>query len=619
MAKDAVANSAARVALLRNIESFRSLDESVLEKMAELADYQGVLRGEVLIREGEPASDLYIVLKGRFIVLVGEKPIAEVTMGAPIGELAFFAGGTRTATVVAARNSEVMRLSRTAYDTLVRATPELSNGILKALSERLSQTLSDRPELRPKAGKVCAVFAGGRAPLDPKFVAGLKYAFSRSPDWCVLEETDCPVSPDDPANMAAWLEAQEAQNGNLVLLCNAPKGQSAWQQVAAENSDTSLIVLKRASKVQEPSELEHDLMNATLRTNIQLVFCRTASSDPTTGTAAWLTPRDAAMHHQVALDSVEDFDRLGRFVRGEALGLVLCGGGSLGTAHLGAIHALQERGYAFDYIGGTSVGAAMGAALAIGLSPPDVMDLCEDIFIKSRAMSRLTIPKHSVLDHHTLDQALAQHYRGYTVEDTPLNFFSVATSLTHNDTHIIRRGPLWEAVRASASIPGIFPPFIREDGEVLIDGGLLDNVPVTIMRDLKPGPNLILNFIAPKPWRVRAKYQDLPTRAQSVSHLVSPRKKGQARHPSLMSTLSRAMVVNARKLLQQTDIGSDVLLNLSTLKGMSFMDWKRGRELFDFAYAQMSDAMDTPSHQTSPNPMDRLRLSAQQINATGDE
>lgn len=618
--RDAIdATDAVRVDLLRNVQSFAGLDASVLQKISAAAEYKTLTSGDVLIREGDPARALYIVLKGRFVVLVGDTPIAEISMGEPIGELAFFAGGERTASVVAARNSTVMRLTREAYDTLVHTTPELSQGILKALSERLARTIPDQRQLRPKAGKVCAVFPGAGDTLDPQFAAQLAEAVSEDQSWHVISAADAPDSANTPDALSQWLEAQESTHGNLLLLCSDPQKQQTWQQAATDNCDTVLIAINRAQQARAAlTDVETALLASTLRTNVQVAFYRARTSDPTRGTAAWLDSRDVALHHHVALDAPHDFARLARFIRGKALGLVLCGGGSLGTAHLGAIHALQERGYAFDFVGGTSVGAAMSAALAIGLAPKDVMDLCEDIFIKSKAMSRLTVPRHSVLDHHTLDEALARHYQGFDVEDAPLNFFSVATSLTHNDLCILQRGPLWEAVRASASLPGIFPPFVRDDGEVLIDGGLLDNVPVTVMRDLKAGPNVVLNFLTPKPWRVTAKYEDLPTRGQAALGLMRKPKRGTARHPSVMSTLSRAMVVNARKLMRQTEMGEDVLLNLSTLRGMSFIDWKRGRELFDFAYTQMSEAIDCVAASGTPqdaSEIDRLRAAACLINA----
>jgi len=607
------------LSLLRNVDGFHELDQAVLEKMVDVAAYRSIARGEVLIREGDQADNLYIVLKGRFVVLSGQSPIAEIAMGEPIGELAFFAGGARTASVIAARNSTVMAMSRAAYDDLSATTPELAKGILASVSQRLARRISDSPELRPKAGKVCSVFPGRDVALNNRFTQQLAHAFDDIDGWAVISQADCPPEMlHDTTALSGWLEQQETRCGNLVLLCNDPHRHPAWADCAANNSDTVLLVVEKAGKDSAPSALEQTLIDATLKPNIQLALYRSTASQTTTDTARWLADRDVALHHHIALDQPDDFARLARFVRGEAVGLVLCGGGSFGTAHLGVIRALRERGHTFDFFGGTSIGAAMGGSLAIGMSTDTVMGLCEDVFIKSKAMSRLTVPKHAVLDHTRLDAALQKHFGGFNVEDMPVNFFAVATSLTHNDTRVIRRGPLWQALRSSASLPGILPPFIMDDGEVLIDGGLIDNVPVTVMRDIKSGPNLILNFLTPKPWRSKAHYTDFPTRTQAAASLVLRRKKGQPRHPTVFSVLSRAMVVSARKLLLQTDIGTDVLLNIPPLRGMSFMDWARGRELYNTAYTQMSDALDQTAGDTA-HPLEHLRHAAEIINQSQAE
>ncbi len=604
------------IALLHGIDGFSVLAPDVLEQMAAMSEYRMVPRGAALIHEGAAADSLYIVLRGRFTVLAAGRAIAEIGMGEPIGELAFFAGGVRTATVVAARDSSVMCLTRGAYDALAARTPALANGILAAVSRRLSRTVAASPVLRPQAGQVCAVFPAADLPLDPGFVDGVRAAFDGEPLWRVLEPAGCPEEVvGDRVALARWLDAQEAAHGKLVLLCVDTEAYPVWAQVTANNCDMVMLVMPKGATFgpgDAPSVFERGVFDATLSAHVQLVLHRDRSTDSTAGTARWLEGRPVGLHHHVALDSAADFARLGRFIRGEAVGLVMCGGGAFGTAHLGVVKSLLENDYAYDFVGGTSVGAAMGGALAIGLHPDDIMAQCEDIFIKSKAMSRLTVPRYSLLDHHRLDEAFKRHYGAFDVEDLPVNFFSIATNLTHNDVTVIRTGPLWQAVRASTAIPGVFPPFVRGDGEVLIDGGLIDNVPLTAMRDLKPGPNIVLNFMPGKPWTVRAKYEDLPNRVEALGALLRGPKKGAPRYPSAFAVLQRAMVVNARKLLRQIDFGSDVLLNISVLQGMSFMSWKRGRELFDAAYAQMAGVLaQTPDR---GDPLERLRRAACEIN-----
>ncbi|MEX0365787.1 MAG: patatin-like phospholipase family protein, partial [Ruegeria sp.] len=440
--------------------------------------------------------------------------------------------------------------------------------------------------------------------------------------WRVLRSSD--RDRDTGRNLEAtraWLDQKEAEHGHLILLCTDPKDCAAWHQATANNCDTIVLVHDRRgafSTEDAPSALERDIFSTTLPPNIHYVLTRPETEVPTQGTAAFLKDRPVGLHHHVALDAPGDFARLARFLAGEAIGLVLCGGGSYGTAHLGVIKALQERGHAFDFVGGTSVGSAMAGALSMGLKPDDIMEQCEDIFLRSKAMSRLTVPRYSLLDHHTLDAAFKKHYGAYDVEDLPINFVAISPRLTCNAVSIIRKGPGGQAIRASTAIPGIFPPFLREDGEVLIDGGLIDNVPLDAMRDLKPGPNVVLNFMPGKPWTVRAKYDDLPTRIEALGGLFRRAQKGVPRHPTAFTVLARAMVVNARKLLATIDVGSDVLLNIAVLPGMSFMNWKRGRELFESAYGQMSVAL----NQTNTSGMDRLdqlRDAACLVNAATDE
>lgn len=582
-------------AMLRAVDGFAALDSDTLRAATDLAEVVHISLGEALIKQGETADCLYIVISGRFTVFLNQAAIAVIRPGEPVGELAFFAGGKRTANVIAARDSSVLELSRAAYDALSKKTPRFANGILAALSTRLARNVAATPSLRPVAANVCAVLPGANVQLDPRFVAGLRNTFADAHGWKIVDESSRPDAiRDDAEATTRWVRSLEEMHDTVLLICTDPEADPVWRRTIRSNCDTVFIAVPKSSyfnPMEGPSALETQVYRAKMAANVQLVLYRETYDSSRAQTAKWLAGREVGLHHHVALDTAQDFARLGRFMRGEAMGLVMCGGGSFGTAHLGAISCLQDHGYHFDYVGGTSVGSAMAGALAMGLTPDEVMEKCEDIFIRSKAMSRYTLPRHGLLDHHALDAAFLKHYGTRDIEDLPLSFYAVATSLTHNDVSVIRTGPLRQAIRASSAIPGIFPPMILEDGEVLIDGSLIDNVPIDAMRSLKPGPNVILNFMPDKAWRTRGRYQDLPTRAQTIRNVLGKPKKGKPRLPTAFSILQRAMVVNARRLLNEIEVGEDVLLNLSVLPGMSFMDWKRGRELFGVAYEQMEQAL----------------------------
>jgi len=613
-------------AVLRNVAFLKDLDTEILDQIANRCEQAEIGRGETLITEGEAAETLYFVIRGRFVVLAGDVPIAIIRGGEPVGELGFFAGGPRTASVVAVRNSTVLKISKTAFEELGQRVPELTGAILESLAQRLAKATGANLELRPRPGRTVCVLPGGGEVIDPGFVAGLRAAFADDAGWQVAGSEDCP--PEIRANkpeLVAWLDALERKSQHLILVCEDPASDPLWFECVADICDTDYIVGQARTESDTSvalSDAEGKLFRDTLPGNLHLVLWRSQRATPIANSAAWLADRPVALHHHVALDSAEDFQRVARFVRGTAVGIVLCGGGAFGTAHLGALKALQEHGYTFDLIGGTSVGAALAAGMALDMPPDKIMGLCEDIFLKSKAMKKLAVPVHSVLDPSRLDAALQEHIGQVLIEDLPLNFFAVSTSLTTNDINVMRDGKLWQAVRASSALPGVFPPMVTDDGEVLIDGGLIDNVPINVARKLKPGPNLVFNLVAAREWRVDATYADLPGRLTTLARFVKKPGKSARRFPKMFSVLTRTMIVNSRRLLENTPMGEDILLQLPTLRRMGFLEWRKGRKLFQAAYDEMTRALENAgvpgAGASEAQRLDALRKAAEIVNALSE-
>jgi NTE family protein len=314
-----------------------------------------------------------------------------------------------------------------------------------------------------------------------------------------------------------------------------------------------------------------------------LVMLRAQQNMPIVGTGPWIDARSVHLHHHVALNSAADFAKLGRFVTGRAIGLVLAGGGALGCAHLGIVAGLQRAGIPIDYIGGASAGAAMGGAIAQGLSVAEVLDQMEAMFIEAKAMRRLTVPIYSLLDPVVFDAELRARYGDKDIADQPINFFGVSTNLSTNALHVHRRGPLWEAVRASGSLPTVLPPFIDSEGNILVDGGVLDNIPVGQMHALKTGPNIVVSLGDPdEVWRTQARYDDIRGRWAILRDLLLRRRQSVA-FPSIVEIMSRSMVVASRIAARDMLGDTDVLLTPPIIPGMAILDWDKGRELADMA------------------------------------
>jgi NTE family protein len=316
--------------------------------------------------------------------------------------------------------------------------------------------------------------------------------------------------------------------------------------------------------------------------------CRLALIHPRTaaiqGTRHWLYERQPFMHHHIALGSEADIARLWRFLRGEALGFVACGGGAYCAAHIGVYKAFREAGTLFDVFGGTSGGAAMAAAFAQNLAPSDIDARVHRMFIKGKALARYTLPRYGLLDHTHFDRHLQNEYGNVRIEDLWAPYFAVSADLASATLEVHREGPLWQAIRASAAIPGLLPPYVNGDGRMLVDGSVIANVPIEAMHSLKTGPNVVVSFNTHKRSAAPYDYAELPGRREILWRAVNPfAKDALPAAPSAATILVRSLMSNRGHF--ERHLGpDDWLLVPPTPRDMGALDWRRHSELVETAY-----------------------------------
>jgi NTE family protein len=579
---------------LSAVLGFSELSHTDLDRLADQSIHMRIPRGDVLVRQGDPADELYITLSGRFIVARGAEAevVAEIGPGEPIGELAFLGNSTRTATVIAARDSEVLMLSRDAYSRVIREAPGIMPAILACVARRLASATRTAPKLKPKPPRTVALLPVGESPhLPAQLIDALRRALTARNVALISESTLPPgVSANDPAALAGFLHNAE-EDASLVVLA-VDRANATFRQACLSQADELVLIAPVAGlHVSRPGRIEQEVTKLFLRPHRSVVLWRERSATPITGTAEWLKPRDVALHHHVALDDPADFARWGRYLAGTAMGFVLGGGGALGCAHLGVAKALREGGVPLDFFGGTSVGAAMAGALAMPLSADEVLERTMDIFVRNRAFLRFTFPRHGLIDHHEFDRQLRRHYGDLQIPDLPFNYFAVSASLTDNDIYVHREGPLWESIRASGAIPGILPPFITHDGDVLIDGAVADNVPVAVMRDMKLGPNVVVTFERAADWRAEALYSDYPTRSGLLRSMISGRK--QPRPPDLVTVLAKTVFFSGTRAHERIDNdGSELFIVPEKATGGGVLRWEKGSELMQTAYRSTAELLE---------------------------
>ncbi|KAL8812327.1 MAG: hypothetical protein Q9223_007321 [Gallowayella weberi] len=182
-----------------------------------------------------------------------------------------------------------------------------------------------------------------------------------------------------------------------------------------------------------------------------------------------------------------DFHRLARRLCGKSVGLVLGGGGARGISQVGVIRALEEAGIPIDIIGGTSIGAFIGALYARDADVVPMYGRAKKFAGRMGSMWRfaldLTYPSSSYTTGHEFNRGIFKTFGDSQIEDFWLDFYCNTTNISKSRSEYHDSGYVWRYVRASMSLAGLMPP-LCDEGSMLLDGGYVDNLTVSHMKAL---------------------------------------------------------------------------------------------------------------------------------------
>lgn len=475
---------------------FGPLDREIVRDLEKEMEWISLRGGETLFHQGREAKSVYIVIEGRLRVIAEDeshrgKVLDEVGPGETVGEIALITDGTRAATVCAVRDSEVARFTRDSFERLADKYPRVMMHVGRLLGNRLVKMLQG-PERHDAVPTTITVIPVGDNVLFRDFIHRLSESVSKHGPTLNLSSSRVDlalessgisiVTGDQPAvlRLEHWLSEQEAAHEFVIY--EADMEWTGWTDRCLRQGDHILFVA-RSDMTAEMSALERQCLEQLpphVRPRTSLILLHPEGVDEPKGTREWLVARDVDHHYHVRLDYAEDNDRLARILTGNATGLVLGGGGARGFAHIGILRAIEELGIPIDFVGGTSQGSIMGGGLAMGLESAEIHRRSRNLFEK---MFDFTFPMVALIAGRRIHGKLLSAFGERDIEDLPITFFCVSTNLTQAKEVVHRTGPLHRAVRSSISLPGFMPP-VCLNGDLLIDGGLLNNVPVDVMRSI---------------------------------------------------------------------------------------------------------------------------------------
>lgn len=538
--------------------------------------------GEVLFSAGDPGRSAFFVVSGRFReVAAGDvaRSTGYLAAGSVVGEEGL-AGGRRRVTIEAVRDSVVLEISSDDFSDLLIAHPREVAPLAIALAggvtpprRVLDRTISVAVTTEANARRVTSRIADQLAEIAPT-----SHLWSARVDSTLDRRGIAQAADGEPGEIRLLDYLARVEHDSCYLVLEPDAAMSGWSRRALRQSDVLAVVASADPAPDEHARIGELMAHAGPRTLRVLVLTQASDAERPHGTAE-VTSRHSVDHvlHARA-GSVDDMARVARTLAGRSVGLVLGGGGARGFASLGVYRAMTALGIPIDAVGATSIGAPLGAGIALGLAPDEVTAEAARLF---HNVLDYTLPLVSLLKGERAADAIRARFDGWAIEDLWLPFFAVSTNLTQGRMHVHRSGDVPTALRASVAIPGAFPPVPFGD-DLLVDGGVTNNLPIDVMRRLHPTAEIIGVQVAPaKGPKAKADY------GLSVSGWQAMKSKvGRGpRYPGLIAVLMRSMITGSLDHQEAAiDSGAaDLLLDID-MRGIGLLEFERVVEVADIGY-----------------------------------
>jgi NTE family protein len=557
--------------MLARLSFFDGLQPEILEAIAAELDWMSLPGGASLFLVGEPSDAMYLVLSGglgTFAPAYGlerRQFVARAAAGEIVGELGLISGKPRTNNVVALRDTELARLSRETFDRVFKRYPEAMMRMLQLIVSRM-ENQQNEPRKRLHGPRTFT--------LVPQSIDVDTASFAIELVNCLqqLGRTELVWSVRGAEHTSHWFNQIEAANDFIIYVADATA--TTWSKLCVRQADT-LLLLARAERDAGPFAAIADTRNASAAPQrSELVLLHT--DDILAGAAArWCALHPGSLHHHVR--SERDVARVARLLTGRAVGIVFSGGGARGFAHIGVVQALQEAGVPIDLVGGTSIGAIMGAAVAAEWSVAEMKTRFRRTFVKSNPLGDFTLPIIALAAGRRVSARLHSEFGDADIADLPLPFYCVSANLTTGHHAVHRHGLVWKWTRASAAIPGVLPP-VTDNGEVHVDGGTMNNLPVDVMREHGRGPVIGVDVGADPAFRANSDEMDIPPAWQIGSWPRTWRRR-----PNIFQVLVRSGMVNSAAATMARREQTDLLL-VPELNQIDMLNWKAFDTAIDAGY-----------------------------------
>jgi NTE family protein len=557
--------------------SLAGLDPAALDSLAAGLEWLALPGGAELFTAGETSDAIYLVLSGLLGVYGPDdasRPLARLGAGQLVGEMGLLSGRERHATVRALRDSELARLPRDAFELAYRRHPDLLLRLAQLVVRRFEHVPAPRAQAAARTFTLLPqsieVDVGG-------FATELVAALGR------LGRAELVWSIRGADHTSDWFDRVESEN-EFVVYCADPEP-STWTKLCVRQADALLLLARAEAPAGDWPGFTPDPAGGGTRAGehrAHLVLLHEDAQAP--GHASrWRQRVPGVAHHHVA--DTADVARVARLLTGRAVGLVLSGGGARGFAHVGVVKALREAGVCIDAVGGTSMGAIMGAAVAADWSVAEMIERFHRSFVATNPLDDYTLPLVSLVSGRKVSRLLRQEFGDVAIEDLRLPFYAVSANLSTGRGAVHADGELWRWLRASIAIPGVLPP-VFHGGEVYVDGGAINNLPVDVMRSAAHGTVVGVDVGHDPAFTTDVHEVDLPPLWKLLGWFLRHKRR-----PSILQILIRSGMVNSTSATAARREQTDWLLQ-PPLADVDLLGWSAFDRAISAGYRHARERLD---------------------------
>jgi NTE family protein len=567
---------------LHSVPMLAEVPAGDLENLFQAAEIVRVQGGETLVRQGDSAAEgLFIVIHGRLRASLrmpsGEvRILGEIRRRDVIGEMAVLTGAQRSATIVAVRDSLLVRLGMDSRRLI--ENPQLLLALARVVVGRANAAAAvARPE---EDGMVLSLLASsctendlqsaGHNLLESLRCHGKTIRLNGADAASRLGRSICEENTESLIN---WLSELEERTSFIIL--QADREDTPWTRFCRRQADRLLLV---ADGDQE-APAAHGV-DTLLRTCLLLLH-DPAKQLPSRTRQFQLARGEALDIWHIRRERAADWQRVARLVTGRATGLALSGGGARGFAHLGVLRAMAELDLPIDVFGGTSFGAIVAALAAMEMNWRDIHKIFIEVFVDNPPQRDYTFPIVAIGAGRKLTKALHRLFGESEIEDLWRPFLCMSTNISKAVPVMHMSGPLTKWVRASLSLPGLAPPVIHH-GEIFVDGCIFNNLPVDVVKQRWPCNVVAVDVADEKNMTTSMTHMDVVSGWGVLLHKIIPFLKPYDL-PSFPELLQRASIVASTQALARARGLAAVYLQ-PPVSGVNVLDWGQHNSLVEAGY-----------------------------------